>query len=157
MDVPTGIQLEVEFLDRLSEPVREGKAKSVSDLIRMALQSFNFESVLVQRPSHVSMSVRLPLEVRRNLKRVAREKHTSVGQLVRVAVDAYLPHLEQAAAGQLEIEMPTDVPRAKAPAAPAGAPANPGRKKRTTRKRPAKPAARAARKPSANAKKARSR
>lgn len=136
MDAPTALQLEVEMLDRLNEPVREGKAKSVSEIIRAALESFNFENVVVLRPSHVALSVRLPLEVRRDLKRVAREKHTSVGQLVRVAIEAYLPHLEQATAGQLEIEMSTAVPReeepaasSKAPAGRARTPAQPKRKK----------------------------
>lgn len=165
MDVPTGIQLEVEFLDRLSEPVREGKAKSVSEIIRAALESFNFENVVVLRPSHVTMSVRLPSEVRRDLKRVAREKHTSLGQLVRIAVDAYLPHLEQASAGQLEIEMSTAVPRdedVRPAAKPAATPSRPrakptGKKSVAAKKRSPKPPARAGGKAPAKAKKTRAR
>lgn len=164
MDVPTGIQLEVEFLDRLSEPVREGKAKSVSEIIRAALESFNFENVVVLRPSHVTISVRLPVEVRRDLKRVAREKHTSVGQLVRIAVDAYLPHLEQASAGQLEIEMSTEAPHQAEPSATMKTPVvaaprsgKPSRKKKSKLKPAAKPPARAVRKPPAKANKQRAR
>jgi len=38
--------------------------------------------------------VRLPVEIRRQLKKTARAKHTSVGHLVRAAVEAYLPELE---------------------------------------------------------------
>lgn len=108
-NAPFAIQLEVEFLDRLSEPVREGKAKSVSDLIRTALERFNLENVVVVRPAQVVISVRLPAEIRDDLKRVAREKHTSVGQLVRAAVESFLPHLESASVGQLEITMPTSI------------------------------------------------
>ena len=88
--------MEVEFLDRLSEPVRDGKAPSVSALIRTALEQYDFSDVLVMRPSQLQISVRLPLKLRRLLKRTARSKHTSVGHLVRAAVEAYLPELEAA-------------------------------------------------------------
>lgn len=91
---PFPIQMEVEFLDRLSEPVREGKAKSVSDIIRAALTRYDFTDVLVMHPAQLQISVRLPIEIRRQLKKTARSKHTSVGHLVRAAVEAYLPELE---------------------------------------------------------------
>ena len=80
---PFPLNLEVEFLDRLSEPVREGRAKSVSEIIRTALERFDFTNVVVMHPNQLQISVRLPVEVRRNLKKVSRSKHTSVGQLVR--------------------------------------------------------------------------
>lgn len=89
--------LEVEFIDRLSEPVRDGKAKSVSEIIRTALERYDFANVVVMLPVQVQISVRLPVEIRRILKKVARSKHTSEGQLVRAAVEAYLPELEAAA------------------------------------------------------------
>lgn len=88
--------MEVEFLDRLSEPVRDGKAKSVSDIIRTALEQYDFSDVLVLHPAQLQISVRLPPELRRLLKKTARTKHTSVGHLVRAAVEAYLPELEAA-------------------------------------------------------------
>jgi Arc/MetJ-type ribon-helix-helix transcriptional regulator len=91
---PFPIQMEVEFIDRLSEPVRDGKAKSVSDIIRAALKRYDFTDVLVLHPAQVQISVRLPVEIRRQLKKTARAKHTSVGHLVRAAVEAYLPELE---------------------------------------------------------------
>lgn len=93
---PFPIQMEVEFLDRLSEPVRDGKAGSVSAIIRAALEQYDFSDVLVVHPSQLQISVRLPLELRRLLKRTARSKSTSVGHLVRAAVEAYLPELEAA-------------------------------------------------------------
>src|SRR5688572_7917753 len=91
---PFPIQMEVQFLDRLSEPVRDGKAKSVSDIIRAALERYDFSDVLVMHPAQVQVSVRLNPEIRRQLKKTARSKHTSVGHLVRAAVEAYLPELE---------------------------------------------------------------
>lgn len=136
---PFAMLLEVEFLDRLSEPVREGKAKSVSEIIRTALERFNLENVVVVRPPQVTISVRLPGVIRRDLKRVAREKHTSIGQLVRSAVEAFLPHLESESAGQLEMAMPTSFESAKpvAAAAPATGAAATKKTAKTSRKRPA--------------------
>jgi len=100
---PFPLQLEVELLDRLSEPVREGRALSVSAIIRTALERFDFANVVVVRPAQLTISVRLTAEIRRNLKQISRAKHTSVGQLVRAAVEAYLPQLETGAVNQLEM------------------------------------------------------
>ncbi len=105
---PFPIQMEVEFIDRLSEPVRDGKAKSVSDIIRAALERYDFTDVLVLHPAQVQISVRLPVEIRRQLKKTARAKHTSVGHLVRAAVEAYLPELEA-------LPAPADAPVAPRP------------------------------------------
>jgi hypothetical protein len=132
---PMAILMEVEFLDRLHEPVRDKKAPSVSAIIRTALERYDFTHMVVVRPSQIAMSVRLPVDIRRNLKRIARTKHTSVGQLVRTAVEAYLPQLETEAAGQLE--MPIVEP---APLDSALRPSQPRRKRKAVRRaRPAAP------------------
>lgn len=155
-NAPFAIQLEVEFLDRLTEPVREGKARSVSEIIRVALERFNLENVVVVRPPQVTISVRLPAEVRHDLKRVAREKHTSVGQLVRSAVESFLPHLETESAGQLEMAMSTSIaadPAEQPPAARAAAKKKAAPKKPIAAKPVAKKSARAAAKPAPKKKK----
>lgn len=123
---PFPIQLEVEFLDRVSEPVRDGKAESVSDIIRSALERYDFANVIVLKPAQLQISVRLPALIRQNLRRIARTKHTSVGQLVRAAVEAYLPQLESGAVDQLEIPVVTPAP----PAEPVLAPAKPRLKRK---------------------------
>ncbi len=110
---PFPLTLEVEFVDRLGEPVRDGKAKSVSAIIRTALERFDFANVVVMHPVQVQISVRLPADIRRLLKKVARSRHTSESQLVRAAVESFLPELE---------------------AAPLPAPANPRRRKTRARK-----------------------
>ncbi len=93
---PFPLLMDVEFVDRLNEPVRDRKAKSVSEIIRTALERYDFANVVVMHPVQVQISVRLPAEMRRTLKKVARQKHTHEGQLVRAAVEAYLPELEAA-------------------------------------------------------------
>lgn len=130
---PFPIQMEVEFLDRLSEPVRDGKASSVSDLIRTALLRYDFSDVLVLHPAQLSISVRLPVELRRQLKKTARAKHTSVGHLVRAAVEAYLPELEGQAAGQMEMAMPA--PEPPRPGETIRTPRRPRPRKRKAKKR----------------------
>ncbi|AOS45990.1 Ribbon-helix-helix protein, copG family [Lacunisphaera limnophila] len=131
---PFPIQLEVEFLDRLSEPVREGRAKSVSEIIRTALERYDFANMIVMRPSMLQISVRLAAPIRQNLKRISRTKHASVGQLVRAAVEAYLPQLETGATAQLEIP---DVPT---PTAAESVLAPPPKRKRKPKKKSGKPA-----------------
>src|SRR6478735_6577302 len=140
---PFPIQLEVEFLDRLSEPVRHGRAKSVSDIIRTALERFDFSNVVVMHTAHVAISVRLAPEIRRNLKQISRAKHTSVGQLVRAAVEAYLPQLESGAVDQLEIPDVPAPPVVESVLAPAPKPKRkPKPKAKRRAPKPAKPAPR---------------
>jgi Arc/MetJ-type ribon-helix-helix transcriptional regulator len=102
-NAPFAMMLDVEFLDRLNEPVRQGKAPSVSAVIRSALARFDFNNLLVMHPAQLQISVRLPARIRQQLKKTARAKHTTIGQLVRAAVENFLPQLEAEAAGQLEI------------------------------------------------------
>lgn len=113
---PLTFQLEVEFLDRLNDPVRDKKAQSVSAIIRDALERYDFTNMVVVRAAQVLVSVRLPADIRRSLKKIARAKHTSVGQLVRAAVEAYLPQLEAEPTGQLE--MPIVEPLVRQPGLP---------------------------------------
>ena len=132
---PFPVQLEVELLDRLSEPVRDGRAKSVSEIIRTALERYDFANIIVMRPAQLLISVRLPTHIRRNLKQISRTKHTSVGQLVRAAVEAYLPQLESGAVDQLEMPI-TPPPRvAESVRAPRTKRPRRSRKKRASKKR----------------------
>ena len=133
---PFPIQMEVEFLDRLSEPVRHGRAKSVSDIIRTALERYDFSNVVVMHPAQLAISVRLPHEIRRNLKQISRAKHTSVGQLVRAAVEAYLPQLESGAVDQLEIPAMPAAPVVESVLAPRPKPKPKPRKRRPVAKKP---------------------
>ncbi|MSU46929.1 MAG: hypothetical protein EXS42_07380 [Lacunisphaera sp.] len=74
--------------------MREGRAGSVSAIIRAALAQYDFANVVVLYPAKLQISVRLPAAIRKNLRKISRAKHTSVGQLVRAVVEAYLPSIE---------------------------------------------------------------
>lgn len=153
---PFPIQMEVEFLDRLSEPVREGRARSVSEIIRSALERYDFSNLVVMHPAQLSISVRLAPDIRRNLRQISRAKHTSVGQLVRAAVEAYLPQLESGAVDQLQlpaVPVPAVVESVLAPR-PKPKPKSRKRRKPAPKKRKAAPTskARSAAKPKRRAK-----
>ena len=87
-NAPFAMLLDLEFLDRLNEPVRHGKAASVSAVIRAALARFDFTNVLVMHPAQLQISVRLPARIRQQLKKTARTKHTTVGQLEAIVIEA---------------------------------------------------------------------
>jgi predicted DNA-binding protein len=113
---PFPLQMEVEFLDRLSEPVREGRAASVSAIIRSALEYFDLAIMVVMHPAQLQISVRLPVETSRKLRRASRARHISVGRLVRAAVEAYLPSLEAAPAPKAVRARKKAAPRKRRPA-----------------------------------------
>lgn len=92
---PLVIQLEVEFLDRLKQTVLAGRAASVSEVIRDALEGFDFANFFVIEPAKTMMSVRLDERIRTSLQEVAESRQCSVGRIVRTAVEAYLPTLEK--------------------------------------------------------------
>jgi hypothetical protein len=114
-NAPFPLTLDLEFVDRLAEPVRLGKAESVSAIIRAALARFDLAQVLVVRPAQIQISVRLPARIRQDLRKAARSKHTTVTQLVRAAVESYLPHLEEESAGQLQMPIPVEPTAAPPP------------------------------------------
>lgn len=89
-DRPFPMLLDVAFRARLDEAVRAGRAASVSALIRTALEGFDPAAVVPSRPAQVALSVRLGAETREMLRAAARTQGTSIGQLVRAAVEAHL-------------------------------------------------------------------
>lgn len=136
---PFPMVLEVELLDRMSEPVREGRVKSVSEIVRRALERFDFQNLVVLKRNLLQISVRLPAALRHDLLRHSRKQHTSIGHLVRAAVEAYLPELETGADRQLE--MPIETPLLESTeGAPPPAPAPPKRKRPASRRKKTSPA-----------------
>lgn len=94
-DRPFAMALDAELLERIRQPVVDGLARSVSALIRDALDQIEWDQVVVEKPVQEIISVRLPSDLRETLKRVADREECSVGFLVRFAVDRYLPNLTQ--------------------------------------------------------------
>jgi hypothetical protein len=73
------------------EACRRGRAlKTASEVVRLALDDCDFESYRPSHDPHRQISVRISARQRATLKRYARSKSASVGELLRLALE-HLP------------------------------------------------------------------
>ena len=85
---PLTFDLPLAFVERI-EACRRGRGlKSVSEVIRLAIDEYNFEHYRPSREDHRQISVRIGARQRAMLKRFARKKHASVGELLRLALES---------------------------------------------------------------------
>ena len=67
---------------------RKGRGlKTASEVVRLAIEQFDFEASTPNREPHRQISVRVAAPQRAMLKRYARSKDTSVGELLRLALE----------------------------------------------------------------------
>ncbi len=85
---PLTFDLPVSLIARIAA-VRKGHGlATASEVVRLAIESFDFESCSPTRDPHTQISVRVTGEQRAMLKRYARQKDASVGELIRLALEA---------------------------------------------------------------------
>lgn len=78
-----------ESLIAKMEAVRDSHGlKTVSELVRHAIAEFDFASCDFATDPYRQISVRVGTAQRSLLKRIARQKHASVGEVLRQAIDA---------------------------------------------------------------------
>lgn len=71
------------------ETCRRGHGlKTASEVIRLALEEYDFESYAPLRDPHRQISVRISSRQRATLKRYSRTKRASVGELLRLALES---------------------------------------------------------------------
>jgi hypothetical protein len=71
------------------EACRKGhQFSTASEVVRTAIGSFDFEGCKPMRDPHRQISVRITSDQRAMLKRYARQKDASVGELLRLALEA---------------------------------------------------------------------
>ncbi len=85
---PVTFDLSLDLLAKIEVCRKELDAESASEVIRAALDQFDFAGCQPEVVPHRQISVRLSAEQRANLKRFARVKGVSVGELLRMAVEA---------------------------------------------------------------------
>lgn len=61
---------------------------TASEVVRLAIQRFDFEKCTPPSEPHRQISVRMTADQRAMLKRYAKKKDTSVGELLRLAIDS---------------------------------------------------------------------
>lgn len=84
---PLTFDLPVSLISKI-ETCRRGHAlKTASEVIRLAIDAYDFDGYKPSRDPHRQISVRISGRQRATLKRYARSKRASVGELLRLALE----------------------------------------------------------------------
>jgi Arc/MetJ-type ribon-helix-helix transcriptional regulator len=84
---PLTFDLPLALISKI-KTMRNGDAVlSASEVVRMAMERFDFEKCRPVTVPHRQISVRITSEQRAMLKRFAKKKDTSVGELLRLALE----------------------------------------------------------------------
>ncbi len=85
---PLTFDLPVSLIERIELCRRGNGFESASEVVRAAIEDFDFATCRPDREPHRQISVRISSEQRSALRRYSRQKDVSVGQLLRMAVEA---------------------------------------------------------------------
>lgn len=85
---PLTFDLPVSLIAKIETCRRGHGFKSASEVVRLALSSYDFETCDPVRDPHKQISVRVTTDQRSSLRRYARQKDASVGELLRLAVES---------------------------------------------------------------------
>jgi Arc/MetJ-type ribon-helix-helix transcriptional regulator len=85
---PLTFDLPESLIERI-ETCRKGHAfRSASEVVRTAIADFDFAGCKPDRDPHRQISVRITADQRAILKRYSKQKDASVGELLRLALEA---------------------------------------------------------------------
>ncbi len=87
VSAPLTFDLPESLISRLESSRRGHGLKTVSEVIRYALEQFDFEAYKPTHDPHRQISVRIGARQRLVLKRYAKKNRASVGELLRLAVE----------------------------------------------------------------------
>ena len=85
---PLTFDLPTSLITRIEAGRRRHGLKTASEVVRLAIEKFDFEGCKPARDPHRQISVRLGANQRAMLKRYAKKKNASVGELLRFALEA---------------------------------------------------------------------
>jgi len=88
---PLTFDLPVSLIAKIGACRRGHALKTASEVVRLAIDTFDFESCQPVRDPHKQISVRVSGDQRSMLRRYARAKDASVGELLRCALEALPP------------------------------------------------------------------
>ncbi|MDX2110941.1 MAG: CopG family transcriptional regulator [Verrucomicrobiota bacterium] len=86
--VPLTFETSSALQERIERFRHNTGAGTVSEVIRFAINKFNFDSYEPVEPSRCQLSVRIPASVRNSLSIISRDKNASVGELLRAALES---------------------------------------------------------------------
>lgn len=85
---PLTFDLPVSLIAKIAACRRGHSFKTASEVVRMAISAYDFESCEPTRDPHKQISVRVTADQRAMLKRYAKSKDASVGELLRLALES---------------------------------------------------------------------
>lgn len=85
---PLTFDLPVSLIGKLGTQQKRLGLNSASEVVRLAIGEYDYDRYESSSEEHRQISVRLPLEQKNKLTKVSRKKKVSVGELLRVAIDA---------------------------------------------------------------------
>src|ERR1700687_1466227 len=84
---PLTFDLPLGLIAKIKSSRKNRGLKTASEVVRLAIAQFDFEGCRPNHEPHRQISVRVPSPQRAMLKRYARSKDTSVGALLRLALE----------------------------------------------------------------------
>jgi Arc/MetJ-type ribon-helix-helix transcriptional regulator len=84
---PLTFDLPVSLISKIETSRKVRGLKTASEVIRLALDQYDFEAYKPNHDPHRQISVRISSRQRATLKRYSRTKHASVGELLRLALE----------------------------------------------------------------------
>lgn len=88
ISAPLTCDLPLVLIAKIKAARKSRGLKTASEVVRLAIEQFDFEACTPERVQHRQISVRVAAPQRGMLKRYARSKGTSVGELLRLALEA---------------------------------------------------------------------
>lgn len=84
---PLTFDLPVSLIARIASCRRGHSLKTASEVVRLAIANFDFEGCVPTRDPHRQISVRVSPDQRAMLRRYAKKKDASIGELLRLALE----------------------------------------------------------------------
>lgn len=85
---PVTFELPLSLVEKIEATLSSNGARSVSEVIRVALEEFDYSQFQADRAEYRQISVRLPQGIKKTLQRQAKLRRVSAGEILRAAVDA---------------------------------------------------------------------
>ncbi len=85
---PLTFDLPLELIAKIKSVRKSRGLRTASEVVRLAIAQFDFEACTPNHAPHRQISVRVAAPQRAMLKRYARTKDASVGELLRLALDS---------------------------------------------------------------------
>jgi len=79
----------LSLIEKISIQQKRLGLRSASEVVREAVANFDIDRSAIVSEPHRQISVRLPADIKARLARVAKRKRTSIGGLLRLAIEDF--------------------------------------------------------------------